>query len=71
MGGINPLKTMETFDIPTAEYEVLCGVAIGKLGSLENIDSYYHHMEISTRHRHAIESFVFGEKWDKPNEELF
>jgi nitroreductase len=71
MGGINSKKTMETFEIPAAEYEVICGVAIGRLGGLENLDSYYHQMETSSRQRHSIESFVFGDKWGTPNEELF
>jgi nitroreductase len=70
MGGINAQKTMETFEIPAAEYEVLCGIAIGRLGGLEHLDSYYHPMETSSRQRNAIASFVFGDKWGAPNEEL-
>lgn len=71
MGGINSQKTMETFEIPVNEYEVICGIALGRLGSLENLDSYYHPMETSPRHRNTIDSFVFGDKWGIPSEELF
>ena len=71
MGGIDAKKVIQLFNIPSEEYEVMAGIAIGKLGKIEDLDVYYQEMEKASRSRKNIEEFVFGEIWGKASEDLF
>ena len=71
MGGIDAKKVLTSFQINESEYEVMAGVAIGKVGKVEDLDVYYQEMERATRKRKNLEEFVFGDNWGNPSSDIF
>ncbi len=57
MGGYNPTKLRETFQLAEDEEDV-CLIALGFLGSPDQLDEPFHTREITPRSRRAAEEFV-------------
>lgn len=65
MGGVLPEKAREIFNIP-AEFEVLTGMALGYIGSLDRIDKSFHEEELKPRSRKELTDIVFDTTWGAP-----
>ena len=63
MAGIFPEKVVESFNIPTDEYEVVVALALGYLGEAEQLPEAFHVGEKQERSRKALSEVVFGETW--------
>lgn len=57
MGGYDPVKLRETYAL-TNDEEAVCIIALGYLGSPEQLDEPFKTREITPRSRRAIEDFV-------------
>ena len=63
MGGIDPERARQTFDVP-AEFDVVTGVALGFLGDPENLDDPGRRAsETSSRSRRPLDDLVFENTW--------
>lgn len=57
MGGYNPTKLREMFEL-TDEEEDVCIIALGFLGSPDTLEEPFHTRELTPRARKAVEEFV-------------
>jgi nitroreductase len=62
MGGFNPQKAIDTFEIP-AEYYPLTVIAIGYLGDPDILEEEYRKSELEPRVRKDFDDFVFAGKF--------
>jgi hypothetical protein len=62
MGGIDVDKVRETYQIPES-YAVVAGIALGYLGTIEQLPEDMQAHEQAIRERKPLSDFVFTESW--------
>ncbi|MEM9953020.1 MAG: nitroreductase family protein [Chloroflexota bacterium] len=66
MGGFYPEKAQEIFNIPEG-YHAITSIALGYLGSLEDLDERFHEREQTARTRKPLSELIFSGDWDNPS----
>ncbi|MEI7847079.1 MAG: nitroreductase family protein [Chloroflexota bacterium] len=69
MGGFDPQKAVNAFDIPE-EFQAITVVAIGYAGDPNQLPDNLRERELQTRTRKPLSEIVFENRWNQPLEKI-
>jgi len=63
MGGIEHERALDVFGIPRGEFEVMAGIALGYMGSVDDLPKGLKERELEPRTRKPLQDLVFARHW--------